>query len=130
MTDHVVIVQPASSGLTYIPAAIRRGLIPIVIIPCLNLPGFDDLVSETKKALPGVEIDVCKDSDEVLSVIDGRRVIAVFAGGDPAVALTDELNMRLGLRGNDPSTHDCARPSSGCRSRWRKQDCGICEQNS
>ncbi len=88
----------------YVAAFKKRNLKPIVLIPYAPIPNFDKIVEGFEKSFPGEEVEVCQDADDAMAILEGKKIEAVFAGGDPGVGLADELSKRLGLPGNDPST--------------------------
>jgi biotin carboxylase len=100
-TKIAVIVDPYSSGTLYASEFAKHGVSCIAIQSSLPLPAhflqdFDPLnFIEVLPPSPGYEL---------ASRLSTRNVVAVVAGCDTAVVLTDELCERLGLSGNDSST--------------------------
>ena len=100
-TKIAVIVDPYSSGALYASEFAKHGVLCIAIQSSLPLPAhflqdFD----------PSNFIEVLSPSPswELASHLSARNVVAVVAGCDTAVMLTDELSERLGISGNDSST--------------------------
>ena len=93
-----IIVDPYSSGALYAPKFSEHGVSCIAVQSSLPLP-----VHFVDDFIPSDYIEVLSPSNEQLSCLSAQNVVAVIAGCDTGVVLTDDLSRRLGLQGNDPS---------------------------
>ncbi|EIK94699.1 hypothetical protein PMM47T1_20423 [Pseudomonas sp. M47T1] len=102
--NHIVIVDPFSTGKLYAPLLHARGLNCIAIISRPDLP-----LHFTQDLVPEHFTQVLAWSPEVVETLDALGVLAVIAGCETAIHLTDRLTDHLGLRGNSPATSDARR---------------------
>ena len=100
-TKIAVIVDPYSSSTLYVSEFTKHRVSCIAIQSSLPLPAH---FLQDFDPLNFIEVLSPSPSDELASRLSGRNVVAVVAGCDTAVMLTDELCERLGLSGNDPAT--------------------------
>lgn len=96
-----IVVDPYSSGALYASEFAKHEVSCIAIQSSLPLPAhflrdFDPLSF--------IQVLPPSPSHELASHLSTRNVVAVVAGCDTAVMLTDELSKTLGLSGNDSST--------------------------
>jgi biotin carboxylase len=99
-TKIAIIVDPYSSGALYASEFAKHGVLCIAIQSSLPLPAH---FLQDFDLLNYIEVLSPSPSDELASRLSARNVVAVVAGCDTAVILTDELSERLGLSGNDSS---------------------------
>jgi len=99
--NHIVIVDPFSTGKLYAPLLNARGLNCIAVISRPDLPAHftHDLVAEHFT-------QVLAWHPELVETLDALGVVAVIAGCETAIHLTDHLTEALGLPGNSPATSD------------------------
>ncbi|WP_455921355.1 ATP-grasp domain-containing protein [Pseudomonas putida] len=102
--NHIVIVDPFSTGSLYAPLFNARGLNCIAVISRPDLP-----THFTQDLMPEHFTQVLAWSPEVVQTLDALGVLAVIAGCETAIHLTDRLTEHLGLKGNNPATSDARR---------------------
>jgi predicted ATP-grasp superfamily ATP-dependent carboligase len=97
-----VIVDPYSSGALYASEFAKHGVFCIAIQSSLPVPAH---FLQDFDPLNFIEILPPSPSHELASRLSARNVVAVVAGCDTAIAMTDELSNELGLSfRNDPAT--------------------------
>lgn len=102
--SHIVIVDPFSTGKLYAPLFNALGLSCIAVISRPDLPAHftQDLTPEHFTHLLDCNPDIAE-------TLDTLGVLAVIAGCETAIHLTDRLAKHLGLRGNSPVTSGARR---------------------
>jgi hypothetical protein len=95
-----IVVDPYSSGALYQSEFAKHGVSCIAIQSSLPLPAHFVQDLDPSKF---IEVLLPSPSKELASRLYGLNVVAVVAGCDTGVMLTDDLAERLGLPGNDPS---------------------------
>lgn len=111
--NEIVVIECLSSGQMYVEEIIERGYKCLVLNPEV---ADEHLIAAKKNIIKKMQnkyssekfeaIDVAYCKDAVLDVLKGRDVIAVVAGSEYGVRLTDLVTNALGLPGNNPNTTD------------------------
>ena len=108
----IVVIDCASSSQMYIPDIVDMGYRPVVISTYTDLghmapevaANFERVRRETGAFADTIVLDADDDVDSVLEKLKPYEVLCVVPGTDKGVRLADQLNSRLGLKGNDPET--------------------------
>ncbi|MGF6097313.1 ATP-grasp domain-containing protein [Pseudomonas sp. 18175] len=100
----VLIVDPFSTGKLYAPLLNARGVECVAVISTPQLPEHftRDLIAENFR-------DVFAWEKNLLNTLKTFAPIAVIAGCETAIYLTDYLTEKLGIRGNSPNTSELRR---------------------
>jgi hypothetical protein len=101
--EKVVVVVDAFSTGQYLPEEIlKHGLNWVHIHSRETLPSF--LTSKVKHTSCLLEIYFNGELDQLIFQLDKYDIVAVMAGTETSIELTDCLAERLGLPGNNPTT--------------------------
>lgn len=108
--QNVVIIEVISTGRFYVKEVADRGLHPIVIYPKLDndsdeyRPFREAGEAFARQYTNDIYYLETNDVEDAQKLVSRFSPIAIIAGSEVGVPLTDALSMRLGLPGNNPDT--------------------------